>query len=380
MSVVTGDLLSGLWATDPSPLPRDATGWQALLGQARSTQMMARLALHCEATLGLAAVPEGPRRYLQSALALSRRQVHDVRWELGRLQQALQSVAGPVLLLKGAAYLAAGLPAAEGRSFADIDLMVPQAQLAGVEAALYVAGWLPQERDAYNDRYYRQWMHELPPLVHAKRGSAVDVHHTITPPTSAFNVDGAQLLACARPLDAQRRWWVLQPVDMVLHSAVHLFAEGEFDRGLRDLLDMQLLLRHFERAEPDFWPQLFDRADALALQVPLHHALAHLHRLFGTLPPAACRLRWQALRPAWLPRTLMSLLLRRALRPQHPSCPQWGDGLVRWLLFVRSHWLRMPFHLLLPHLLRKAWMARFPDKPLADDDDEGQPQAAGPQG
>jgi glutaconate CoA-transferase subunit A len=37
-----------------------------------------------------------------------------------------------------------------------------------------------------------------------------------------------------------------------------------------------------------------------------------------------------------------------------------AEGLARWLLYVRSHWLRMPPHLLVPHLVRKAWMRRFP--------------------
>jgi len=29
--------------------------------------------------------------------------------------------------------------------------------------------------------------------------------------------------------------------------------------------------------------------------------------------------------------------------------------LARWLLFVRSHWLKMPVYLMVPHLLRKAF-------------------------
>jgi hypothetical protein len=29
------------------------------------------------------------------------------------------------------------------------------------------------------------------------------------------------------------------------------------------------------------------------------------------------------------------------------------------LLYLRSHYLRMPLYLLLPHLCRKAWMNRF---------------------
>jgi hypothetical protein len=48
--------------------------------------------------------------------------------------------------------------------------------------------------------------------------------------------------------------------------------------------------------------------------------------------------------------------------------------------YLRSHWLRMPLHLLLPHLLRKAWMAPIrKGKPqLQGGEKPGQAQAVGP--
>jgi len=357
------DPLSALWACGSHQREFTASDWQRLLGQARVSNLEPRLAIWCAQRLTADGVPPGPRAYLDGMLGLARRRNDDVRREVARIQRALAGLDAPVVLLKGAAYLMAGLPAAQGRLFADVDLLVPKAHLAAAEDGLFREGWIPGARDDYNDRYYRQWMHELPPLVHVTRGSTIDLHHTITPPTSAFNVDGGVLLAAARPLAGQAGLWVLQPVDMVLHSAVHLFGEGEFDHGLRDLMDMDLLLRHFEQAEPGFWQQLFDRADELRLQVPLHHALFHVARLFGTRAPAEFNARATALQPAWLPRTLMAHMLAVALRPQHPSCRVRGEGLVRWLLYVRSHWLRMPLHLLVPHLVRKAWMSRFPDPP-----------------
>ena len=48
----------------------------------------------------------------------------------------------------------------------------------------------------------------------------------------------ATLLARARPL-GDSGFHVLAPEDMVLHSAVHLYQEGELDHGMRDLLDLQ---------------------------------------------------------------------------------------------------------------------------------------------
>jgi hypothetical protein len=357
-----GDLLTPLWQ-HPRQLP-DLTvpQWERLLGQARQSRTLARLAQLCIDTQAQAQgrVPPAAWRHLQGGLRWVERQAHEVMWEVDCIQRALAGIDTPVVLLKGAAYVAAGLPAARGRLFNDVDILVDPRRLSHVEAALMGGGWLSAERDDYNQRYYREWRHELPPLQHVTRHTYLDVHHTITAPTSHFAVDGARLLAHLRPIGTGGQIFTLQPVDMVLHSAVHLFQEGEFDHGLRDLLDLDALLLHFAQVEPDFWPTLFARADELALQVPLYHALHHVQRLFGTAPPQALADHVQALQPSALARHSMGWLLGRALRPMHPSCDLPLTGLARALLYLRAQWLRMPLHLLLPHLLRKAWMRVFP--------------------
>ncbi len=292
-------------------------------------------------------------------MTLVERQQHEVQWEVHNLRKALRDLGAPVVLLKGAAYLMASLPPARGRLFSDVDVMVPYAQLQAAEAALFGAGWVSDERDPYNQRYYRQWMHEIPPLRHVLRGSVIDLHHTIAPPTSRFKVDADRLLANLEPLPGCEGIYVLGPVDMVLHSAVHLFQEGEFDRGLRDLLDLLDLIRHFEQQDV-FWPDLVDRAHDLGLQVPLSHALRHLTRLFAYTPPVAVMKTVLSIQPPAIQRVVMDWALKKALKPVHPTCDSAGTGLARWTLYVRSHALRMPVHLLLPHLARKAWMRRFP--------------------
>jgi hypothetical protein len=197
-------------------------------------------------------VPQQPRKYLEGALRLIDRQHHEVRWEVQCIRQALKDVDTPIVMLKGAAYFVANLPPREGRLFADIDIMVSRDKLDEVEGALFRCGWISEERDAYNQHYYRQWMHEIPPLRHVQRDTVIDVHHTITPPTSRFTVNGKELLQHIQAVDARKDLFVLNPPDMVLHSAVHLFQEGEFGHGLRDLLDLKDLLEHFQQ-QADFW-------------------------------------------------------------------------------------------------------------------------------
>jgi len=343
--------------------------WEQVLGQARRSNLAARLAR----TVGRrqVVVPERIGLHLAAADKVQRRAAQAMRVEAMRLVGLLHQAGIPVVLLKGAAYLMADLPPAQGRLFGDIDLLVARADLARAESALLGGGWIASDLGRYNQRYYREWMHEIPPLVHVSRGSIVDLHHTIAPPTSVFRVDGAALLGASRSVAAAPGCAVLQPTDMVLHSAVHLFTDGEFEQGLRDMLDLHDLLHHFGHSEPAFWPALLDRAAQLGVQRPLYHALHHVERLFGPVLPDPLRRRANELRPPTLPRLLMAWLLAVALRPPHPSCRQPGDGLARWLLYVRSHWLRMPVYLLLPHLLRKAWMRRFPDR-------ASKQQAAGP--
>lgn len=357
-----GDLLSPIWR-HPRRVPQlGVRQWELLLAQARQSLLLPRLAQLVLDQGAVDQVPAAAWRLMSGALRWVQRQGHEARWELDTIARALAGVDTPVVVLKGAAYLSAGLPPARGRLFGDIDILVDRRQLDRAEMALLAAGWLSAERDPYNQRFYREWQHELPPLEHVTRHTLLDVHHTITAPTSAFAVDGARLIAEARPLAPGSRLAVLQPVDMVLHSAAHLFQEGEFDHGLRDLLDLDDLLLHFAAADPGFWPALLARAEALGLQVPLFHALHHVERLFGSTAPAALQPAVRALKPAGPSRAAMGWLLGRALRPMHPSCDLPGTALARELLYLRSHWLRMPLQLLLPHLARKAWMRTQPRK------------------
>ncbi len=350
---MTRDLLSGLWQRQalPSLAPRD---WELLLSQARRCRLHARMAWWFKSRGWLPSVPPGPRAHLESALFNAERQRNQVRWETDRIEAALADVQTPVVLLKGAAYVAIDLPGARGRLFNDVDILVAREALGATELSLMGAGWVAEALDPYDERYYRRWMHELPPLKHVWRHTWIDVHHTIAPPTSRFPIDGRRLLEQTRALGTGSRLAVLDGPDMVLHSAVHLLQEGDFSAGLRDLLDLDDLLRHFG-AEPGFWQRLLDRADDFGTQVPLFHALQQVRRLFGTAPPAALQARVDGLARSPLSRWLMPTLLAVALRPPHPSCDTAWTGVARTLLFVRSHWLRMPWYQIVPHLLRKGW-------------------------
>src|SRR5581483_3934078 len=118
----------------------------------------------------------------------------------------------------------------------DVDILVPRAALPRVEAALMRQGWATSHHEPYDQRYYREWMHELPPLRHVARGTVADVHHSIAPPSGRLKPDSAKLLAAAETVTGYASLKVLANLDMILHSAAHLFLNEDLTHGLRDLV------------------------------------------------------------------------------------------------------------------------------------------------
>ena len=300
-------------------------------------------------------LPVPVRYHMQAKLTLAEQQQRAVRWELVQLSRTLAGLDGPVLLLKGAAYAAAGLPPAAGRLFSDIDLLVPKAQVDAAEAALMLDGWNSSQHDAYDQRYYRQWMHELPPMMHIRRKTVLDLHHNILPETARIRVDPAPMLAAARTLAAFPRFSIPAPEDLVLHSATHLFHEGEWEHGLRDLVDLDAMLRTYAR-DPAFGGQLSRRAESIGLGWLLHDGLRHARRWLATPLPQDLIDNCPG-RPGVLHSAAMDRLFDAAFATAHASCRTPLSGTAAWMLYVRSHWLRMSPHLLMPHLVREVLAA-----------------------
>ncbi|CAL1241659.1 nucleotidyltransferase domain-containing protein [Candidatus Methylocalor cossyra] len=326
--------------------------WDALLPLSRATRLFSRLAALAAGAGLLARLPAKVQDHMAAALRWVAHRRQKILWELYHLERALEGIETPIVVLKGAGYLLAGLRVAEGRTFADVDLLLSRESLIQAERALRDGGWQAPALDDYDQRYYRAWMHELPPLRHPERQVEVDLHHTLAPPTGRIKVDPAPLLAAAVPL-AGSRFWVPGPADMVLHSALHLFYGGEFDHGLRDLSDLDLLMREFGARDPGFWPALVDRATALGLGRPLAYALRYTQRLFRTPVPEPIVARADRLGPPKPLRRVMDALFETALTPRNPAAVEGASAQARRLLWIRSHWLKMPPGLLLSHALHK---------------------------
>ncbi len=332
--------------------------WDLLLRIARAKRLLGRLSADLDRLGLLHAIPTGAVNQLRAAHNLVQHRQTVLTWELDRVLWALDGLDVPVVALKGTAYVIAGLPPAAGRFFADLDLLVPFSRIAEVEQRLLERGWLKLRLSPYDDRYYRLWMHEIPPLRHRERESEIDMHHALLPRTSRFGsrLDATWLLERSRAV-AGSAAHILGAHDMVLHSLVHLFLEGDPHEGLRlrDLVDATDLLCYFG-SEPGFWEDLVPRAKQLRLGRPLYYGLRYARSLCAVEIPAVVLQTAMQDAPRMPVRWLMDWLVPLALLPEHPDHPRRRAALARWLLYLRAHWLRMPPVLLVRHLGYKTWL------------------------
>jgi hypothetical protein len=356
------DLLIRILRTPEAITRFSMSEWDILVRQAHAAGLLARLA-HRFRQHGLTtAIPTAARWHFEAAETLADKQRIAVRWELQQLRAALADLDSPLIVLKGAAYVAADLPAAAGRLFNDIDMLVPRERLQQAESSLMLAGWHATGMTEYDKRYYRRWMHEIPPLQHVQRATVIDVHHAILPDTARYYPDSAKLRSRAVAVEGLPGIYVLATEDRILHSATHLFHDGELPHGLRDLTDLDLLLRD-AATDRDFWPRLTARANELQLSRSLFYALRYVRHFLDTPVPDSVMAALATAAPNRAMLKLMDSIFTRVLAPAHDSCADRFTPAARLAAFVRAHWLRMPVHLLIPHLFHKAFISPYQRDP-----------------
>jgi zinc transporter ZupT len=186
-------------------------------------------------------------------------------------------------------------------------------------------------------------MHEIPPMEHVRRRTTVDLHHAIIPRVSRFAFPPQQLMASA--IEIFPGVFVLSTADRIIHSAIHAFLEGVPTKALRDIYDItRLVKQHFPKEQEH--EVLLARARQLGLGGLVTAALEASEIIFrnnGTPPHRTAK---NSLRGRCL-----------AIAAQSPLKPGLFSGsLMAQVLLAHSHWMKMPWHLLIPHLARKAWI------------------------
>ena len=349
---------------DPSVLATlSPRAWEAMLPLGRRHGISGRWHDELSALGLLDRVPAPVVAHLWSDRLIAAEHTRMALWEANRLVHALRASTLPVVLLKGGAYILEGLAPGRARLVSDLDVLVPESGLGEAERLLTAEGWRCAVENAYDEKYFREWMHELPPFQHTVRGTVLDVHHNILPRTCSLCPDAATLLSRAVPA-SHPRLHVFHPVDMVVHSVLHGFYNGEFTNCFRDVLDVHELLTHWSGHHPGFWSELVARAADLRIERPMHYALRYAQRLLGTAVPAEITEHFARHAPGALAARLMDFSVTTTYQPPVVPTPRVR---VAWrLMQMRAHWIKMPPLLLARHLARKL-ARRIAEGRTADD-------------
>jgi len=196
-------------------------------------------------------------------------------------------------------------------------------------------------------------------MMHRERETTLDVHHTIVPRTTGINLDATKLFMSARSLDAAG---MLKVSGARGHDAAQrdAFAQrgGVRARPARPSDDNQISSSGILAPIPGSGRGWRARAAELDLRRAAVLRLALQREAAGY---AGCRRRRsprcspprptpRCWRVGWIGSSIGSL--GRAVEERSRS-PDHAGGV--WILYIRSHYLRMPFRLLVPHLARKAY-------------------------
>lgn len=339
---------------DPGSAGRLNLGdWDSLLRFARLAGALPRLAANLLENGRLEQVPHPVRWHLEAQQQFTEFNHGRIRAELRCLAAILEGLEAPLVLLKGAAYLADDSPVAAGRTCSDIDLLTTREALADVETRLLDVGYAPKDIPPRDARYFRRWLHEIPPMHHRYRGVEIDVHHNVLPRTDKLQFDPHRLLEQTTPAATDPRFHVLGPSDQVLHAAAHLFRNGDFTRGLRDLLDLDLLLRRSTEGAGG-WSDLLDRAEALRMQGPCWLAVRYCTEFLHTPVPSEAASRLSRFQPSRLAARAFDRYVPAALFPGRID----GDDERR----ERAVWLLAHYPLPRPRAMLSPlfWLKRLP--------------------
>ena len=281
-----------------------ATKLRALLAQLRTTDAgldetlcaeLDLLAFHCVVTRRKGRAPSSPSIHAYMAALANN---IPLRRTLLQAAAALASAGVRAIVYKGQDYLERIYGELAGRAMADVDLLVPEAELAHAEQALLAAGFHADQQC--------KLMHER---KFCKDGVAIDLHHALLQPARMV-VPHEDLFARAQPCGFAPGLWVLEATDALLVHCVNQTVKGYY-LPPSSYLELQALL---ERADVE---RALQRARHWRAQSALYCSLEVLGRLgHPTAGSLARRVGISSQRRLMLDQLITRFALQSLLRPQ----------------------------------------------------------------
>ncbi|MFZ5624622.1 MAG: nucleotidyltransferase domain-containing protein [Gemmatimonadota bacterium] len=329
----------------------DAAAWNLVLPQLRHARLLAHVAALLQQRPWWGELPDALRRQCDAALVVAEAQRRSLVWEVGELARAFGAAGIPFVVLKGGAYVLAGVPPGLGREMSDLDVLVPHERLTEVRSTLLAHGWTIAEEDPENRRYFEQWQHQLPAFRHVVRRTMLDVHHHLIAPTGRFRSDAAAVLRDA--VKAPGHEVLLpSPPDLILGAAAHFVRNKDGGSAIRDVLDGHELLE-CAGGDPDFWARLLARARETGLGRPLWFLLLAREVLLGSAPPPEVREVIAGIGAPAPVGAVLALLLRRGLVPDAVARPDAGTRLARKVLYVMALRAGLPVSVMVSRTVRR---------------------------
>lgn len=328
------------------------TQWQNAILVLREAKLLAALYHSAIRQSCFEQYPDFAKRHLYSASVYAKRQSDQIRFEAMELRNLLGEIGVTVVFLKGAAYCLKGTLNSQGRICSDLDVLVKQSELEKAEQHLKSNRWVSEQLSDYDEKYYREWAHEVPPLFHVNRATVVDMHHNIYLPVSGRAPNIADFLSGKEK--SESGCFVLDPASMLLHCIIHMMLNEDSSSWMRDLYDIYLLAD--ELMDEKQWRNLLLLADKTQFKAELIYCLLALRHYCHYDFPSFVSDFIQAQNLLKKQRFFVRHIIISAIAPEHPLVSSTKTRLAKQLVYLRGHWLKMPLPVLLKHFLIKSFL------------------------
>lgn len=336
---------------DPaSALRMDLSQWSQFIFILRECDVLARFHYLSTEANCFEQFPEKVKHHLNSASVKAERQAKQAMYEALDLTKNLGDINITPIFLKGVAYSLRKSSASFGRVYADMDVLVPKSELRNIEQRLSFYGWFSNKSDEYDQKYYRQWAHEIPPMQHSLRGTVADIHHNLIPPISgrAPNIS----IFTEQLFETKEKLYTLSKPAMVMHSIIHLFFNEEFNHGFRDISDLHMLFSE-ENEQSSFWTELINLSKKAGFEIELYYAVRHCRKIAKTHFPIPFLALVEIPKLSAIRLFFADFIFNRVLLPSHPACNSLLSNTAHIIATLRGHLLKMPLHILIYHSTHK---------------------------
>jgi len=327
--------------------------WEYIIQVLRETNLLASCYYRLKAENKIEELPFFALKHMKSAVTYSERQAKQVQFECKIIDEILSSVGITPLFLKGAGYTLRKSRNSLGRVYSDIDVLVDKSEIDAAEQSLSDNGWRSKPVSIYDDKYYREWSHEIPPMLNLQRGTIIDLHHNIVLPISGKNPP--LKILTNDPCETEESGRVLSVVSAIIHSSVHLVINEDVSKGYRDLLDISTLIEDNESTA--FWEELYSKSTTLGFIAEVYVCLILCQKIAKTEVPG-CILEKFALEVGtpfnnWFINNVYYL----AIQPHSELIQTFKHKLAVFIVMILGHFKKMPLKVLIPHTIHKLYIA-----------------------